>query len=102
MEWVLESGPWLADNACLVLLKWSLDLASERLSLSKLLVWVRLGHIPLAYYHREGITILQVGLEGPYTWTELRRMTQNLTTRRSVWRLKQALVYLINSDWNQR
>lgn len=65
MEWVLESEPWHVDKSYLVLRKWSVELTPEHLSLKKLPVWVRLHHIPLAYYHNEGINYIASGVGRP-------------------------------------
>lgn len=65
MDWVLESGPWHVDKSYLVLRKWSVELAPEQLSMKKLPIWVRLRNIPLAFYHREGISYIASGVGRP-------------------------------------
>lgn len=73
---VLESALWHVDKAYLVLCKWTMELAPEQLSLRKLPVWIRSWHIPLAYYHREGISYIASGVRRPL---HMDRATANCT-----------------------
>lgn len=53
------------DKSYLVPRKWSVELAPKQLSLHKLPIWVCLRKIPLAFYHREGISHIASGVGHP-------------------------------------
>ncbi|KAK8676921.1 hypothetical protein V6N13_142480 [Hibiscus sabdariffa] len=64
-DWVLESGPWHIQQKALILRKWLPGMISDVISLDSAPIWVKLWHIPLELYSRQGLGYLASALGKP-------------------------------------
>ncbi|KAL4332194.1 hypothetical protein GQ457_07G002510 [Hibiscus cannabinus] len=64
-DWVLESGPWHIQQKSLILRKWLPGMIPDVISLYYAPIWVKLWHIPLELYSRQGLGYLASALGKP-------------------------------------
>ncbi|KAK8554512.1 hypothetical protein V6N13_093501 [Hibiscus sabdariffa] len=54
-DWVLESGPWHIQQRAIVLRKWTPGMLPEVVSLETSPVWIKLWHVPLELFSKQGL-----------------------------------------------
>ncbi|KAK8608661.1 hypothetical protein V6N13_024075 [Hibiscus sabdariffa] len=59
---VLEPGPWHIQQKALILHKWLSGMIPDVISLDSAPIWVKLWHIPLELYSRQGLSYLASAL----------------------------------------
>ncbi|KAK8649080.1 hypothetical protein V6N13_129816 [Hibiscus sabdariffa] len=64
-DWILESGPWHIQQKALILSKWLPGMIPDVISLDSAPIWVKLWHIPLELYSRQGLGYLASALGKP-------------------------------------
>lgn len=65
MPWALEGGPWYIANMPLLLQKWVPGFNFEKLSTSKIPLWVKLRKVPLELFTCEGLSQISSAIGNP-------------------------------------
>ncbi|KAL2235698.1 UNVERIFIED_CONTAM: hypothetical protein Sindi_1302000 [Sesamum indicum] len=65
MEEIIEGGPWLFQEQPIVLQKWVPGMVMRKLKHTQVPVWIKLRHLPVELWTKEGLSIVAIGIGKP-------------------------------------